>query len=224
MARKKDRETALELRKKGMSYSQIKNTLNLSKSTLSNWLRDYPLSKERIRELRDCNEQRIERYRETMRRKKEARLSIFYNEEKAKILPINKSELYLAGLFLYWGEGSKNQNTKQLLISNTDPAVIKFFIYWLEKSFSVLRNKMCVQLHLYSDMDINREIDFWSKTLGIGKSQFIRPYIKESLSTRINHKGAFGHGTCNLRAGSARDAERVLMGLKAIRDCYIKKK
>jgi DNA-binding transcriptional ArsR family regulator len=223
MARKEDREKALEMRKREMSYSQIKKALGISKSTLSYWLADYPLSKERIRELRDCNEQRIERYRETMRKKRQDRLDIFYKQEKLKIFPINKKELYLAGLFIYMGEGAKSQNLKQLLISNTNPAIIKFFIYWAEKSLLISRDKMSVQLHLYSDMDINKEIDFWSTTLKIKKSQFIRPYIKESLSTRINHKGAFGHGTCNLRAGNVREAERVLMALKAIDDYYIKK-
>lgn len=224
MARKEDREKALEMRKKEMSYSQIKKALGISKSTLSYWLADYPLSKERIRELRDCNEQRIEKYRETMRRKREERLSIFYNQEKSKIFPINKKELYLAGLFLYLGEGGKSFSAKQLFMSNTNPAVIKFFIYWMENLLSFPRSKMSVQLHLYSDMDIEKEINFWSKTLGIDKNRFIKPYIKESLSTRINHKGAFGHGTCNLRAGNARDMERVLMALKAINDYYIKRK
>jgi hypothetical protein len=159
-----------------------------------------------------------------MRKKREERLSIFYNQEKLKIFPINKKELYLAGLFLYLGEGGKSLSVKQLLMSNTNPAIIKFFIYWMENLLSVPRNKMSVQLHLYSDMDIDKEIDFWSKTLGIEKSRFIKPYIKESLSTRINHKGAFGHGTCNLRAGSARETERVFMALKAINDYYIKKR
>jgi len=224
MARKEDREKALEMRKREMSYSQIKKVLGISKSTLSYWLADYPLSKERIRELRDCNEQRIERYRETMRKKRQDRLDVFYKQEKLKIFPINKKELYLAGLFIYMGEGAKSQSLKQLLISNTNPAIIKFFIYWAEKSLLISRDKMRVQLHLYSDMDINKEIDFWSTTLKIKKSQFIRPYIKESLSTRINHKGAFGHGTCNLRAGNVREAERVLMALKAIDDYYIKKR
>lgn len=78
MARFKDREKALILRKQGMSYSQIKKILKVSKSTLSLWLRNYPLSKQRIRKLRDWNEQRIEKCRETKRKKKEERLKQFY--------------------------------------------------------------------------------------------------------------------------------------------------
>ncbi|MFA5729848.1 MAG: helix-turn-helix domain-containing protein [Candidatus Paceibacterota bacterium] len=221
MARKEEKKKAIEMREREMSYSQIKKALGISKSTLSNWLKDYPLSEKRIRELRD-SEQKIEKCRETKRKKRESRLNIFYCEEKSKIFPINKRELYLAGLFLYWGEGSKNQAAAKITISNTDPAMIKFFIYWLEKSLNVSRDKIKVQLQLYSDMIISREIDFWSKTLKLDKQQFIKPYIKVNLFSKINHRGGFGHGTCNLGIGDARLSERVLMALKSIGDYYIK--
>ena len=71
MARFKDHQKALDLRKQGMSYTQIKKTLKVGKSTLSVWLRKYPLSKERIKELRNNNERRIEKFRETMKQKKQ---------------------------------------------------------------------------------------------------------------------------------------------------------
>jgi len=51
MARYKDREKALRLRtEKQMSYSQIKKILKVSKSTLSYWLRNYPLTEKNIYE------------------------------------------------------------------------------------------------------------------------------------------------------------------------------
>lgn len=44
-----EKQKAINLRKKGYSYSQIKEELGTSKSTLSAWLCDMPLSKERIK-------------------------------------------------------------------------------------------------------------------------------------------------------------------------------
>jgi hypothetical protein len=218
MARIKDREKALILRKQGMSYSQIKAIINVAKSTLSLWLRDYPLPKKRIRELRDRNEQRIEKYRETMRKKKEERLKQFYNEQKKLILPLSKSESFIAGLFLYWGEGTKNKYS--ISISNSDPSVINFFIYWLTKIMLIPKEKIKIYLQLYNDMDIRKEIDYWSKTLIIPINQFSKPYIKKTSSDRINHKGGFGHGTCNATVGNARLSEKVLMSIKVITDVY----
>src|SRR3989344_1149266 len=94
-----NREKAMGLRKQGMSYSQIKQRLGVSKSTLSYWLRDYPLSDKRIRELRDWNEKRIERYRETRRRQREKLLSDIYKEVKKDVLPLSKHDLLVTGLF-----------------------------------------------------------------------------------------------------------------------------
>lgn len=221
MARLKDREKALALRKQEMSYSQIKKILKVSKSTLSVWLRNSPLSKQRIRELRDWNEQRIERCRETKRKKKEKRLKQFYQEQRKLIFPLSKREYFLAGLFLYWGEGYKSQLTK-LSISNTDPSIIKFFINWLIKSLKIPKEKLRVQLHLYKDMDIEDKINFWSKMLKIPLSQFTKPYIKKTLSIRINHKGGFGQGTCNVSVGNARLSEKIIMALEAISNKYKK--
>ncbi len=221
MARFKDREKVLNLRKQEMSYSQIRKLIKVSKSTLSLWLKNYPLSKKRIRELRDWNEQRIERYRETMRKKKEERLEQFYKEQKKLIFPLSKREDFLAGLFLYWGEGSKN-SPAYLAISNTDPSVIRFFIFWLHKCFGCPINKIKIQLQLYKNMEVENEIQFWSQSLNLPLTQFTNPYIKKSSSNRINHKGGFGHGTCQAGIGNARLSEKVRMAIKGIADKYYK--
>lgn len=217
MTRFADRNRAIQLRKQEKSYSQIKKILNVSKGTLSVWLQDYPLSQEKIRELRDWNEQRIEKFRETMRRKREHRLRQVYDAEKSFLIPLNKRELYIAGLLLYWGEGLK-AGSAEVSLSNTNPAVIKFFMSWLEEAVGITKPQMRVYLHLYSDMDVKKEMGFWSRTLRLPLKQFTSPYIKTSSSKRIFHKGTFGHGTCNLRVGSVVLKEKIMMGLKAISD------
>ncbi|MBU2564163.1 helix-turn-helix domain-containing protein [Patescibacteria group bacterium] len=219
MARIKDREIAIKLRKQGNSYSQIKKTLKVSKSTLSYWLRDYPLSEKRMRELRDNSEQRIESYRKTMKKKREDRLKKTYEEQRKKILPLSKREFFIAGLLLYWGEGSKTIKAS-LELANTDPGVIKLYLKWLYNILLVPKNKISIYLHLYSDMNINKEINYWSKILKIPKSQFSKPYVKKNDSRRINHKGTFGHGTCVVRLNNVKIAEKVFMGIKAISDHY----
>lgn len=215
MPKLKDHEKALKLRREEKSYSQIKKALGVSKGTLSLWLRDYPLSKERVRELRDWNEKRIERFRTTMRRKREERLKAIYYEQKKLLLPLNRRELLLSGLCLHWGEGSKSQ-TNSLILSNTDPGMIKFYIHWLTKALSVPKAKIRVRLQLYRDMNAEREIDYWSTMLKLPKTQFALPYFKKSSKNRINHKGSFGHGTCNVIAYNTKLAESVAMGIKVI--------
>lgn len=221
MARIKDRQRALELRKQQMSYSQIKKILGVGKSTLSDWLRDYPLSRERINELRATSEGRIEKFRETWRRKRETRLKDLYKQSQKELLPLTQRELLIAGLFLYWGEGSKSTYDK-ICVSNTDPKVIKFVLYWLTEVVGVEKTKIRVYLQIYRDMDSEKIIGYWSKELAIDKSQFGKPYIKKSTKMYIDHRG-FGYGTCNLNVNSTLLKEKVLMEIKALADHYSSK-
>lgn len=221
MALKEKRARALVLRKQELSYSQIKQELKVSKSTLSYWLRDYPLSKKRINELGANNEKRIERYRETRRKAKERRLQETYDKQKKKIFPLNKRDLFVAGLFLYWGEGAK-RISKEVAVSNTDPSVILFFMKWLKGTFNISKDLLKFRLHLYNDMDIEKEISFWADILCVPKKQFRKSYIKKTSFLRINEKGGFGHGTCNAGINNARLSEQVLMTIKAVSDSLLK--
>lgn len=212
---------AIKLRKEGKSYSQIKKAVGVSKSSLSLWLRQYPLSEKRLRELRDFNEQRIERFRNTMRAKRESRLEKVYQKEQNYLLPLTKKELYIAGLLLYWGEGAKTTPYAASL-SNTNPEVVKFFLFWLISVLLVPKKKIIIRLHIYADMDKKEEINFWSKQLGLPLSQFKPPYVKKTTLRGLTYKG-FGHGTCNLIVHGRQYIEKILMGINVISDEYTKK-
>lgn len=214
MARKIDKQKAIAMRKKGMSYSQIKEKLGISKSTLSGWLQGFPLSEKRIRELRDNSPIRIERYRNTMRAKKETRLKEVYKKVSKDVGSFSKRDLFLAGLFLYWGEGTKASNSSTVL-TNTNPAMLKFFIKWLEL-FNIKKKNLKVKLHLYSDMNIKKSLDFWSKELKIPLSQFRKPYIKKTSLKSITYKNGFGKGTCCVMFDNRDLWEYIMMGMKYI--------
>lgn len=218
MARFKDRTKAIKLRLQGKSYSQIKNILKANKSTLSYWLKDYPLSERRIRKLRDNNPKRIEKYRATRLRQKQERFNKIYQKEKKILLPFSKRDLFVAGLFLYWGEGTKTTEAR-ISVSNTNPSVIKFFIKWL-KLLKVPTKKIKIYLHLYSDMNSQKEINFWSDTLKIPKKQFQKPYVKRSKIKEITYRRSFSHGTCNVLVGGAELREKVMANLKIIEESF----
>lgn len=197
MARRIDKEKAIKLRQKGMSYSQIKSELGISKSTLSSWLENMPLSEDRIKELRDFNPIRIERCRNTKLKHKQERLDKVFLKASKDIGTLNKRELFLSGLFLYWGEGTKTSNYVTAF-TNTDPSMTRFFIKWITVCFGVDKEKLSVRLHLYKDMSVRESTNFWVKNLGIKLSQFKKPYIKESKLSDLTYKTGFGHGTCNI--------------------------
>jgi len=160
---------------------------------------------------------RIEKFRQTARNKWIARLKTKLSEQEKVLLPLTEKELFIAGVFLYWGEGSKQRGT--VAISNTDPRVIKFALHWLTKVLGVQKEKVYVRLHLYKDMDRNAEESFWSDTLNIPKCQFKASYVKKTNREGITYK-SFGHGTCNLLCFSVDLSEKIAMSIKAISEFY----
>ncbi len=217
MAKLQDRRVALELRKQGLSYAQIRKKLNVSKSTLSIWLRHLPLTKDQISDLRDNNQVRIEKFRKSMMLKRRIRWDVSYNEGR-KLLPLSERELYFCGLMLYWGEGNK-AHLNTVSVTNTDPSVLVFTVNWFIHSLKVPFSKIKCILHLYSDMNIERELDYWSSMLGIPVGNFVKSYIKSSKRELVDHKG-FGHGTCTAMVHDTLLKERIMMGIKSISDTY----
>jgi len=220
MAKILDRQRVIALRQKGKTYSEIRLQLGIAKSTLSNWLRNYPLTDDQLSNLQ-TNKDRLkflarEKTSITKRLKHQMRLHNCYNDQKLKLLPLNKKELFLAGLFLYWGEGAKTHKG-QISISNTDPSVLKFSLLWMIKALEIPKEKITVLLHLYSDMDIDITCEYWSQALNISRSQFAKPYIKMSSRTEIDYKG-FGQGTCMLRVSNTLLREKILMSMQVMAD------
>lgn len=214
MLREKKR-MAIKLRLAGKSYTEIRSRVSVSKSTLSYWLNNYPLTSKQIDALTGrYKAKQIENYRITVRKRRELRLSQIYQKEAKKLLPLSKRELLIAGLFLYLGEGGKRGNGS-IIVSNTDPNIVKFVLRWYTKVLKIPKEKIRVSLQLYVDMDIQKEMTFWSRLLGIPLINFWKPYIKKSHTTDIDHSG-YKHGTCGLYHGNARLFEKIMMGIKAI--------
>lgn len=217
MAKSALRAEAIKLRFKGYTYGQIKRELGIAKSTLSDWLRNLPLSEKQERLLTknriSAKDIRIEKFRLTYRNKRIEKMKRVFSEQKGELLPLSNKELFIAGVFLYWGEGSKQRNI--ISISNTNPLVIQFAKYWMVNILKVSVSKLQIRLHLYSDMDIDEHIGFWSQTLNISKKQFKPPYIKKTTREGLTYK-SFGHGTCNLMCFSSELSNKVAMSIKLV--------
>lgn len=215
------REQAIKLRLEGNTFGQIKRELGVSKSTLSGWLKNLSLSEDQILLLSKnkslSRDLAIEKYRITRTNQRLERIKKTLTEQEKTLLPLSERELFIAGLFLYWGEGAKLRG--RIAISNTDPKIVKFALYWMIKVLNVPMERIQARLHLYRDMDIEESIDFWSINLNLPKEQFRKSYIKKSNREDLTYK-SFGHGTCNLYYGSVLLSDKIAMSIKAISDRY----
>ncbi len=219
------RQKAIEMRlKEEASYSEIKKKLGVPKSTLSYWLREYPLSNERIYELRKIGwgkgEASRERYRNTMREKKEVKRECVYQKQKQKLKNLSKDSLYVAGLMLYSAEGGK-KDSYRITLANTDPAIILFFIKWLDMFFGINVEKLRFQLHLYENMNIGEEEKFWSKVLGdIEKCQFYKTQIRALKKGSFTYEGSHSHGTCSIFVSNVDKKMKLMESIRAFYDLH----
>lgn len=219
------REQAIKLRtEKDFSYSEIRKRLGVPKSTLSYWLREFPLSEERILELRrqgwKKGEAARERFRATMRKKQEEKCRQAYERYKKKLAKLSEDAFFVAGLMLYLGEGNKSHYA-QISLSNTDSKIIKFFIQWLIDFFGVAKKEMKAELHLYENMDIKKEQKFWQKELGFRKNQFYKTQIRKLQKSSFSYKGSYRHGTCQIYFPGVEKKRELMMAIQAFLDKYM---
>ncbi len=221
MALREIKEKVLKMRRAGMSYSQIRAEVMVSKGTLSLWLRDLPLTRERINALRANSPQRIERCRNTKASKRDARLRDVYQKAAlniGKLGDLSEREIFLCGLFLYWGEGSKT-NSYCIEITNTDPAMIKFALLWF-KTMGVEKESLKARIKIYGDTDKEETVKYWCGILGFVRSQF-RFQIKKTNQADITYKTGFGHCTCSLIYWNRDKGEHIAQSLRYIRNLFL---
>ncbi len=205
-----------------LPYSEIKKKLKVSKSTLSAWLRDYPLSEKRMKELlcerKHKAEVGYERYRQTMKQKKEQKEKDIYLKYKKRFKDLDREVYFSAGLMLYLAEGQKRRSS--LKLSNSDPEIIKFFMDWCKVFLNVEQGKFRIQLHLYEGMELEKETKFWQNTLNLDKSQIWKTQVRPLRESSFTYSSSHRHGTCSLYVGGAKIWREVMFGAKALMSSF----
>lgn len=194
MARNADRLHAIELRSRGYSYNFISGTLKISKSTLSNWLANIPYTP---------NEQTIERIGlaraasgAAKSKQRQESLMLARADAVRELGPISQRDLFILGLGLYIGEGSKTAEI--IRVVNSSPAVIILMIRWFVESLEIPRQNLRIRLHLYPDCDEEGSLRYWSDVTTIPISQFQKTSFDRRANKKAANSGKLVHGTAHL--------------------------
>lgn len=169
---------AKDLRRRGYSFREISERLNIAKSTARYWT-----DKEIVSELG----------------KKRMHNLIIFSQIKARKILLDKQEKHYKDLddscsvlknprqykkddlkvflaLIYWAEGDKTE--RRLGFTNSDSDMIKIYLKLLRVSFNIKEEKLSASLHLHDYHNRQEMIDFWSKITGIDKKR-ISIYNKE---------------------------------------------
>lgn len=220
------RELAIELRlTHKLGYKAIAEQVKVSKSTLSRWLEDLPLSEGRILELRraawSLGEAKRERFRQTMRAKRDKREHEIYLKQKKKFAHISDQSVFIAGLMLYAAEGDKKSKA-DIAFTNTDPVLILFFVRWVTRFLGFPKEKFRIQLHLYENMDVKAEELFWIRQLGLSEKQLWKSQVNALRPKSFSYRDTSRHGTCKLYVGSVPKKAEIKLSIQAFFDTYSK--
>ncbi len=193
------RVKAEKMRDSGYSYNMIDAELNVAKSTLSNWFKDRPFIP---------NPQVIKRIQygpirsaEKSHNKKVQEIEELKEVGAKEIGCLDKRGLWLLGLGLYIGEGTKTyENTR---IINSDPNVIKLSLRWFKEICGLSNNNITVTLHLYPDNNRKKSIKFWQQVTSLPLKNFRKIQIdtRNNKSILKRHKLPFGTAHLNIICG-----------------------
>ncbi len=183
-----EKSKAVELRRRGKTYSEILSLLEVSKGSLNTWLRHIELSDEQISRIKYKNEKikrKFIKYNILKRKTALAKRNAIRDCAFKEIDCISQRELKLVGVALYWAEGTKPSGWNAVAFANSDPSMIVLMMRWFREICGVPEDKFRLKVQAYGKSKIKEHEHFWSKLAGIPLKQFVKPYVKESKYSKL---------------------------------------
>jgi hypothetical protein len=180
------REEARRLRRQGLSLGEISARLGPPKNTLTLWVRDIELSLEQQEQIheREIEANGLNRAlaSQAHREARLERIALAHVKAEQFFAQVdNFTQIsHVAAAMLYLGEGAKADG--QFCFGNSNPEVIRYWMYLLRSSFELDEAKFCIQLRLRFDQDVAAMQQYWTEVTGI------RRHIKPAVDPRTERK------------------------------------
>lgn len=195
------RSRAINLRKSGKTYSEIKKDtgVNIPQSTLSYWFKNIKLSKNQKNRIDKIVLKNIKKGQlaalKVNKIKRQAYLDSVENRVKhlGKLM-YNKDVAKISLAMLYLGEGSKVRKGS-LMFGNSDPEIIKLFLGLLRHCYEIDEKKFRCTVQLRADQNIGKLEKFWHTITKISKKQFYKARIDPRTIGKISKKPEY-KGVC----------------------------
>ena len=204
------RAEAEELRRQGYSYNLIQERLGIAKGTMSYWFKEMPFTpnKEVLRRVKN-GQGKLGIRRHNDRVNEIAKLK---KVGIAEIGVLSARDLWLLGLGIYIGEGSKTN--EQIRIVNSDPAVIRTSIKWLKESCGLDNENIRMSLHIYPDNNPEECIEYWQRVTRLKRENFRWISVDSRTNKSASNAGKLMYGTAHVTVISNGDKAK---GVKLFR-------
>lgn len=202
MAKSKEKLLARRLRKRGLSMKEIAEKLSVSKGSVSLWCYDIKLNKEQIRLLHEKMVRGSYKGRmmgtQIQKDKKKHNIEKYLLKGRKDISCLKKRELFIAGLGLYWGEGSKKSAVR---FYNSDPEAIKFMMKWFRDILKIEEGRFYMYININETHKgrLGTVIKYWSGVTRINIAQFRKPSLIKGKNKKVYDNFSEHYGTLCIR-------------------------
>ena len=187
----KEREQSRLLRKKGWSLNAISKEVGCSKGTISLWIRDIPLTRFQIANLKSAQDKgraKAANHPNSSKSKWNKIRTEIENQKQAEIpLKPTNADLKMVCAALYWAEGYKKGNAL-FVFANSDPDMIQLMVKFLVDVCKVPVEKLRGRVNIAPDLDVKDAEKYWSRISHIPTSQFHKPLLAVSKSSKQRRK------------------------------------
>ena len=172
---------ALDMRRRGFSYSEIQNRLGVPKSTLNSWLGKIKLDDELVKKLYN---RKIEALRKSSTRRisqLKENIATIQNISSQEVSKISQRELWFMGVVLYWRERLGDDLRRGVRFSSADPYLLKFFLKWLREIGKIPDEEITFNIFVGADRRTMTDdiIEHWSRAIGFPKHKFAHIYFQK---------------------------------------------
>jgi len=221
--RLKDKKRAINLRIQGKSYKEIMDVIpNLSKSTLSGWIKHVKLTQEQEERLENNIKKIVYTARLkaawTKKKKKKKEIEKSLLEAKKELPNLLKNPLFLIGVSLYWAEGSKTQ--ERIQFANSDPRLITLMMKWFKEICETPKEKIKVHIYIHKIYKNENCEYFWSKITNIPIKKFGKTTYKPTphkIKKNIDYKGV-----CRIEINNVNLFRRIMGWQQGISEIFNK--
>ena len=217
--KKNEKIRAVELRKQGLSYSEILKAVNVSKSTLSLWLRNTTLDENTRFILKEKLVSAQKLGAEAKRRQRIEKVLQIERLSMSEIPALSKDDVFLMGIMLYWAEGTKIRKgsiSQRVEFSNSDPNMCRFFMKWLKVCLDIPDNDIvpCIYIHESKNSMQEKVLLHWSQQINFPKDKFGRTCLTKTVYPRKNKRRNRPkyYGQLRIRVKRSTDLNRKIAG------------
>lgn len=176
--KEKNRELATYYRERGFSYAEIAALCGVAKSTVSNWLRDNPLSQSVTeRNTKRAHQENTKRLRliNAVRKREQARAQETARTQAENMFAVvSRESLFIAGVML-----AKSARTKDGVVrfSSTDPDQHELWLRFVRRYGGVAPEKARFQLVTYQNQSRVSCEKWWRRSLRLPEKQWYSTQI-----------------------------------------------